>query len=128
MATSHPRPDLAAHSQAAVMDQAQLISALREVLGAKLVAYIAGVNDTRIIRQLAEGSAEIDSEDTVEKLRIAYRAARLITDRDGGRVAQTWFQGMNPHLDDQAPAQVLRLGGPVADWQRVLAAAREFVA
>ncbi len=73
MAASHPRPDLDAYSEAAFMGPAELTSALREVLGAKLVAYLGGVSDTRIIRQWAEGSVEIDSHELIARLRFAYR-------------------------------------------------------
>ena len=42
--------------------------------------------------------------------RIAYRAARLIAERDSAAVAQASFQGLNPILDDRAPALLLRDG------------------
>jgi hypothetical protein len=36
---------------------------------------------------------------------------------------RAWFMGMNPELDDQAPARVLR-----REPERVLQAARQFLA
>lgn len=39
MATGYPRPDLVAYNVAVRMTPAQLVTALRELLGAKLVAY-----------------------------------------------------------------------------------------
>lgn len=53
MAASHSRPDLNAYSEAALMGPAELTGALREVLGAKLVAYLGGVSETRITGQWA---------------------------------------------------------------------------
>ncbi|AMY20308.1 MULTISPECIES: hypothetical protein [Nocardiaceae] len=128
MAASHSRPDLDAYSEAALMGPAELTGALREVLGAKLVAYLGGVSETRITRQWAEGAVEIDSHEVIERLRFAYRVARLIADRDNKAVAQGWFQGMNCELDDRSPAQVVQQGRTLEDWSLVLAAARKFVA
>jgi hypothetical protein len=43
-------------------------------------------------------------------------------------VAQAWFQGLNPILDDRAPALLLREGELADIGPRVLAAARQFAA
>jgi len=32
----------------------------------------------------------------------------MLTQRDSVKVAQTWFQKLNPHLNDQSPAGLLR--------------------
>jgi hypothetical protein len=128
MTTAHPRPDLAAYADAARMTQPELVGALREVLGAKLVAYLGRVKETRAVRQWAEGSRAIANPEDVERLRIAYRVARLITERDSAAVAQAWFQGLNPILDDRAPALVLRDGDLADVGPQVLAAARQFAA
>lgn len=128
MTTAHPRPDLAAYSDAARMPQSELVGALRDLLGAKLVAYLGRVKETRAVRQWADGSRAIGNPDEVERLRIAYRAARLITERDSPAVAQAWFQGLNPILDDRAPALLLRDGELADVGRQVLAAARQFAA
>ncbi|MET3642821.1 hypothetical protein ABIC73_004424 [Prescottella equi] len=128
MTTSHPRPDLAAYNEAARMTQPQLVTALRELLGAKLVAYLGKVKETRAVRQWAEGTRSIGNDIDVERLRIAYRAARLITERDSPAVAQTWFQGLNPILDDRPPGLLLREGDLADVGPQVLAAARQFAA
>ena len=73
-------------------------TALRDLLGAKLVAYFGGVKDSRAVRQWAEGSRKIANRDDVERLRVAYRAARMINLRDSTQVVQAWFQGLNPFL------------------------------
>jgi hypothetical protein len=110
------------------MSTAELVTALREILGAKLVAYIGGVKETRAVRQWAEGSRKIASRDDVERLRVAYRAARMINVRDKTQVVQAWFQGLNPFLDDVSPARLLRDGDVATDGPRVIAAARQFAA
>lgn len=86
--TSHPRSDPDEYKGAAMMSHAELVTALRAVLGAKLVAYLGGVNATAAGRLWAEGVDEIDSEAVVERLRVVYRATRLIIDRDTAAVAE----------------------------------------
>lgn len=128
MTTAHPRPDLAAYADAARMSQTELVSSLRDLLGAKLVAYLGRVKETRAVRQWADGTRKIGNPDDLERLRIAYRAARLITERDSAAVAQAWFQGLNPSLDDRAPALLLREAELTDIGPQVLAAARQFAA
>lgn len=53
MTTSHPRPDLAADQAAARMSQPELVTALRELLGAQLVAYLGIAEQTRAARLFA---------------------------------------------------------------------------
>ncbi|MDL9946310.1 hypothetical protein QSJ19_12020 [Gordonia sp. ABSL11-1] len=128
MTAAHPRPDLAAYADAARMTLPELVTALRELLGAKLVAYLGRVKETRAVRQWAEGTRAIADPEDVERLRIAYRAARLIAERDTPGVAQAWFQGLNPVLDDRAPALLLRDGDLADIGPKILAAARQFAA
>ena len=44
-----------------------------------------------------------------------------------GETAQSWFSGMNPWLDDEAPAYVLRHSNEADAWESVVEAAEEFV-
>lgn len=126
MSTSHPRPDLAASSVVSRMTVPELVAALRKLLGAKLVAYIGKVRSTQVVGQWADGTRSVEDESDIERFRIAYLAARLITARDEPQVAQTWFQGLNPILDDQPPALLLREGEVTDVGPKVLSAARQF--
>jgi hypothetical protein len=127
--TSSTRPaDLAAYNEAVVMRPDELVVALRELLGAKLVAYIGGVKETRAVRQWADGTRRIGSPTDIERLRVAYRAARMVNVRDSVRVVQAWFQGLNPSLDDVSPARLLRDDDIDVAGPRVIAAARQFAA
>ncbi len=45
---------------------------LRALLGARLVAYLGGVSETRAVRQWADGERSIRDEDDVQRLRIVY--------------------------------------------------------
>lgn len=122
------QPDLAAYNEAVAMTSAELVTALRDLLGAKLVAYLGGVKETRAVRQWADGTRKIGNARDVERLRLAYRAARMVNVKDSTSVVQAWFQGLNPFLDDASPARLLRDGDIDADGPRVIAAARQFAA
>jgi hypothetical protein len=128
MSVTTGRPDLAAYNESVGMSTAELVAALRSLLGAKLVAYIGGVKETRAVRQWAEGSRKIANPTDVERLRVAYRAARMINLKDNIQIVQTWFQGLNPFLDDVSPARLLRDGDVDTGGPRVIAAARQYVA
>ena len=72
--------------------------------------------------------ARTPSTDVVNRLRMAYRIAALLRGKDSAAVVQAWFQGMNPRLDDVAPARLLREGDLEQVGPSVLAAARAFAA
>lgn len=120
------RPDLEAFAAATRADQPELVRALRELLGARLVAYIAGVTETRAVRQWADGERRIRDTAVEQRLRTSYQAALMIVARDRPAVAQSWFQGLNPQLDDRSPARLLREEKPDVAGPQVLAAARRF--
>jgi hypothetical protein len=127
-ATASARPDLDAYAAATRAGQPELVAGLRELLGARLVAYLGGVRETRAVRQWAEGARRIGDHDDEQRLRIAYHAALLIAAGDSREVAQSWFQGLNPQLEDRSPARVLREDKPQLGGPLVLAAARAFAA
>ncbi|MDM2170988.1 hypothetical protein PP404_06315 [Mycobacteroides abscessus] len=108
------------------MDAPALTSELAALLGLQLVAYLGNVKDVRVVRQWADGSRGISSTQDVERMRLALRAALLIMSRDSREVAQAWFQGLNPLLEDVSPARLLCEGDPAIEGPRVLAAARQF--
>ncbi|MGK2879239.1 MAG: hypothetical protein ACSLE6_00085 [Mycobacterium sp.] len=107
------------------LSTAELVQRLCEMLGAKLIAYLGTVDDTRTVRawaDFADDSAPPD--EVIERLRIAYQAATLLSEKDTASVIQAWFQGRNPLLDDMAPARVLRDGEVNVVGANVMAAAR----
>ncbi len=122
------RPDLEAFAEATRADQPELVRGLRDLLGARLVAYLAGVKETRAVRQWADGDRRIQDPEVEQRLRIAFQAAKMLSQRDSVEVVQTWFQGLNPHLDDQSPARLLRDNLVQEVGGRVLTAARAFAA
>lgn len=120
-----PRPDLDAHHAIVRMDDQVVAKELRNLLGLKLVAYIGGVTETRAVREWAEGSRAMRSE-TARRLRLALQAGWMISRDDDPRVAQAWFQGLNPQLGDISPARLLRDGDLDEVGPQVIEAARAF--
>ena len=100
----------------------KIVDDLRVALGAKLVAYIAGVSETRTVRAWAEASRR-PTPAAEDRLRLAHRIVTLISQSEGEAVVSTWFQGMNPQLEDRSPARVLHEDSFDEAGARVLAAA-----
>jgi hypothetical protein len=124
---SQPRPDLVAHDRAMRLPFRSLVSELQGILGARLVAYLAGVSETRAVQEWAKGVRDPKDPELERRLRLVLQIAHLIAEHDSREVAQAWFQGLNPQLDDRAPAQLLREGELADVGREVLAAARAFV-
>ena len=120
------RPDLLAYREATTLDFSKLITELTTILGKKLPAYIASVKDTRAIDRWMAGSEPYKGVD--ERLRLAYRLAKVISDQEGPRVVQAWFTGLNPELGDRVPARLLREGDVETVGPGILGAARAFLA
>ena len=123
-----PRPGLLAFERAIRLPAPELVTELRDLLGAKLVAYLGGVRETRAVRQWADGTRLIQDSTDEQRLRIAHQAAAILAERDTPAVVQVWFQGLNPQLGDRSPARLLRDGDLDETGPLVLAAARAFAA
>jgi hypothetical protein len=122
------KPDLAAHEAAMRLGTDAIVSELRQRLGVRLVAFLAGASETRAVHQWAAGTREIRDPDVANRLRLVYRVVQLLVAQDSDAVAQAWFQGLNPKLDDRSPARLLRDGELAEVGPQVLAAARAFAA
>ncbi len=122
------RPELVAYDASVRMDVAVMVKELREILGPRLVAFLAGVKETRAVHEWAEGERDVRSAAVVDRLRVVYQVAKLITMRDDAAVAQAWLQGLNPKLGDRSPARLLRDGDLEEVGPEILAAARDFAA
>jgi hypothetical protein len=121
-----PRPDLLAYREATTLEFSKLVTELTGILGKKLTAYIASVKDTRAIERWMAGSEPYKGVE--ERLRVAYRLAKMISDREGPRVVQAWFTGLNPELNDRVPVRLLREENVEAVGPEILGAARAFLA
>lgn len=126
MTVARSRPDVAAHTKAVRLSFPEVVSELRAVLGARLVAYLGSVGETRAVRQWADGDRE-PSEDVRNRLRVALQVALPLAEAESPQIAQAWFQGLNPQLNDRSPARILRDGELDKVGPAVIAAARAFL-
>ena len=121
------RPDYDAHARATRSAFPEVVREVRDILGARLCAYLGSVKETRAVHQWADGSRAPGAE-VQRRLRVALQAAAPIAAADSAAVAQAWFQGLNPQLDDRSPAHLLREGDLDEIGPAVIGAARSFVA
>ncbi len=120
-------PGHRAYEDSVRLDTGGIVTRLREILGAQLVAYLGRVSNTRSVREWADGS-RAPGADVVQRLRTSYYVAGILIERESAKVVQAWFQGMNPELGDQSPAALLRTEPLDAVGPKVIAAARSFAA
>jgi hypothetical protein len=126
MPLTRPRPDLAAYDRAMRMELPNAVREASRLLGPKLLAYICGVSETRSVRAWANGDYE-PRDGVRQRIRLTLWVASMIAEHDNHLVAQSWFQGLNPQLDDRSPARLLREGNLAEVGPEVVAAARAFV-
>ena len=120
------RPDLAAHERATRIALPEAVAEATRLLGPKLVAYICRVGETRAVLQWSRGE-RVPRDPIPARIRLALQVANLIASHDNERVAQAWFQGLNPQLDDRSPATLLREDDVEKVGPQIMAAARAFV-
>ena len=118
---------VAAHVRATRSTFPEVVREMREILGARLCAYLGSVKETRAVHQWADGLRK-PSADVERRMRTALQAAAPIAAADSAAVAQAWFQGLNPQLDDRSPLRLLRDGDLDEVGPEVISAARAFLA
>jgi hypothetical protein len=101
---------------------AQMAAYLQDLFGQKVTAAMVGVEHPDSVGSWARGEGAPDG-DIERRLRDAFRIATLLAQAETRDTLQAWFLGMNPALDDQAPAELI-----ASDPVRVLQAARAFLA
>lgn len=111
-----------AHGLAMRLALPALVRSLQDVLGQRLVAAIAGVSDAKAVGKWARGERSPHPE-AARRLRHAFHVTQLLLQQESAETVRAWFVGMNPDLDDQAPALML-----AEDPHAVLLAARNFLA
>jgi hypothetical protein len=116
------RADLDSHTAAMRSSLPDVARELGSILGQRLTAVIAGVSDAKAIAKWARGE-RTPRPDSEQRLRNAYYITTLLLQAESPSTVRAWFSGMNPELDDRAPA--LLFG---EDAARVLQAARTFLA
>ena len=121
------RPDYEAHVRATRATFPEVAQELRDILGARLCAYLGSVREARAVHQWADGSRE-PAVGIQRRLRVALHVGAAIAAVDGPAVAQAWFLGLNPQLEDRSPAYLLREGDLDELGPEVIGAARAFLA
>ena len=111
-----------AYAQATRTRTPEVVSSLQGLLGQRLTAVIAGVNNAKAVGQWARGE-RTPHPGAEQRLRAALQVAQLLLAAESPETVRSWFVGMNPDLDDQAPALAI-----ADDPTRVLQAARTFLA
>ena len=111
-----PRPSL---------EVPELVKYLETNLGPRTTAYLSGVDDVGLVERWGKGEA-LPDELAMQRLCSAYEATRSLVEAYDAQTARSWFMGMNPGFDDEAPARVLRSGQGSKTWGDVVLAAREF--
>jgi hypothetical protein len=99
---------------------------LQENLGQKLTAYLAGLNDPKVVGLWAQRKARPRDLATF-RMRCAYKVAAMLIGAYGNETAKSWFFGTNTRLDDEAPAYLLRHGKVPEDMRFIVPAAKAFV-
>jgi hypothetical protein len=84
----------------------EMVHYLQDALGSRLTALLLGVTDARVLDDWARGEASPDSN-AERRVRDAFRITELLLQEESPQAVSSWFLGMNPELDDRAPALVL---------------------
>jgi hypothetical protein len=111
-----------AHRQSVESSPADMARFLQDTLGQKLVAYITNVSGPRTVAHWVTGDRSPGTE-SESRLRVAFLIFRLLGEVESSHVVRAWFAGLNPVLDDTAPATAIREG----KMREALAAAKAFV-
>lgn len=111
-----------AHRETVETSLQAMVNSLQDSLGARLLAYVAGVSDPKAVSLWAKGlrSPRRESE---ERIRLTYQVFQLLL-VESAHTVRGWFVGLNPQLDDQSPAEAIREGR----LRDVLVAAKSYVA
>ena len=111
--------------EATRLPTAAVAAYLQEQLGQKLTAYVADVNDPKMVGRWAAGKAQPRDEREM-RLRDAFKATKMIVEAFGPQTAKAWWVGSNTRLDDRAPAAVVRHASDPEAMRFVVPAARAF--
>ena len=101
---------------------AAIIAHLRDVLGERLTAVSAGIDDAELLRRWIRGEGCPPAE-AERSLRDTYEIVQTLLEHEAPSTVRAWFRGVNPFLSDEAPALVV-----AKDPQRVMGAANAFLA
>ncbi|MHB1090530.1 MAG: helix-turn-helix domain-containing protein [Ilumatobacteraceae bacterium] len=110
-----------AHRRTVLESDMSIVGFLVELLGSRLTAHLTDVDVSTVSRWKAGNSKP--HPEAERRLRDAHQVARMLLTVDSDQVVRSWFIGMNPQLDDDAPLEVIAAGNTKA----VIGAARSFI-
>jgi hypothetical protein len=87
---------------------ADIATFLQEMLGRNLVGHMTE-SDAKTVARWAKGE-NTPRPESEKRLREIYKIVQLIQTADSPYVVRAWLIGMNPQLEDEAPANVIREG------------------
>lgn len=100
----------------------EMATYLQDLFGQKPTAVTTGISDPKAVGKWARGERE-SHPDAERRLRAAFQVAEYLMRVESRQAVRAWFMGMNPQLDDRAPALVIRDNPGL-----VMQAARAFLA
>lgn len=111
-----------AHVDALEVSPDDIIRQLADVLSKPVVAFIFGKDERTISRWIENPQLRLRADDE-QRARNTYQIYALLAPSEGSHTVRAWFMGMNPQLEDEAPAEALAEGR----YREVMAAARAYV-
>ena len=98
---------------------------LQDTVGQKLTAFLAGIQDPKMLGRWVSGKNEPQLESEM-RLRCGYRIVRLLTNAYDASTAKAWLFGTNSRLEDRAPIVLLREASDSEVMGKVFVTARAF--
>ena len=112
------------HGQAMRVPVREAAESLQRLLTGRIAAYVVNVKEAKTIARWAADTVVEIRPESEQRLRAAYEIMTLLLRFEGPGTTRAWFLGMNPHLEDDAPADALHEGR----LQETLGAAKSFIA
>jgi len=112
----------AAHTNSLAVSPEDIVRRLADVLGKNVLAFIVSRDARTISRWIADTQLRLDPE-TDRTVRNTHQVYVLLSTVEGDHTIRAWFMGMNPQLEEEAPAEALAEGR----FREVMAAAKAYV-
>jgi hypothetical protein len=110
-----------AHRSASTQPVATIAAEIQQALGPSLASVVLGMRDPKAIGAWAKGT-RTPRPAQEQSLRALSQIISMLASAESTDVIRAWFGGMNPDLDDRAPAIVFQ-----DDAVAVLRAAEAFL-
>jgi hypothetical protein len=111
-----------AYKKSVGADLTDIARFLQDNLGQKLVAYLTNLSDEKQVGRWSRGEHRPRPESEAA-LRAAYLVFQMLAEKESAHIARAWFIGMNPQLDGESPASVIRQ----TNYRKVWLAAKKYL-